>query len=212
MEKMKQSGDINHNNTYKNILDSTAKLMVEKGYHGTSIRMISEEVGIQSSTLFYYFKNKDDILRTMLAELTPGFINELERIVENDSYDGIQKLGYLFYSYLGQLPEKRDALKVFFSESKYLVDENKALMKQTERNYLKLIEKILVQIRQEHPEAISGINIRVFAMVIYGICNWSLTWYQKDGKFSINEMVDQFMKILHMNDQKSIESVLPDEN
>jgi AcrR family transcriptional regulator len=193
---MKQASNSNNSNTYNNILDSTAKLMVEKGYHGTSIRMISEKVGIQSSTLFYYFKNKDDILHSLLRELSPGFISELELIVEDKSLSGVQKLKNLFISYLGQLPEKSDMLKVFFNESKYLKKENKKLIKKMERHYLDLIEKILIQIHEENPEDFAGIDLRVYAMVVYGICNWSLTWYKKDGKLSIDQMVDQFMKIL----------------
>jgi hypothetical protein len=94
------------------------------------------------------------------------------------------------------LPEKSDMLKVFFNESKYLKKENKKLIKKMERHYLDLIEKILIQIHEENPEDFAGIDLRVYAMVVYGICNWSLTWYKKDGKLSIDQMVDQFMKIL----------------
>ena len=181
---------------YWNILDATAKLMVEKGYHGTSIRNISEMVGIQSSTIFYYFKNKDDILNSILNELDKVFICELNEIVEDKNVDGIQKLKNLFKSYLGLIPEKKDALKVFLNENKHLKEEDRVLFKENEHTYFNLIEQILKQIQEENPQCFADIDLRLFTRVVYGICNWSLMWYQEDGKYSIDEIVDYYMKIL----------------
>ncbi|MBT3311967.1 MAG: TetR/AcrR family transcriptional regulator [Desulfobacterales bacterium] len=186
---------------YWNILDATSKLMVEKGYHGTSIRKISEKVGIQSSTIFYYFKNKDDILNSILKELNSVFVDELKEIVENNDINGTQKLKNLFSSYLGLIPEKKDALKVFLNESKHLKGESRTLFKENEHSYFNMIEQILKQIQEEKPQSFPEIDLRLFARVVYGICNWSLMWYQEEGKYNIDEIVDYYMKILVGNKQ-----------
>jgi len=182
-------------------LDATSKLMVEKGYHGTSIRKISEKVGIQSSTIFYYFKNKDDILNSILKELNSVFVDELKEIVENNDINGTQKLKNLFSSYLGLIPEKKDALKVFLNESKHLKGESRTLFKENEHSYFNMIEQILKQIQEEKPQSFPEIDLRLFARVVYGICNWSLMWYQEEGKYNIDEIVDYYMKILVGNKQ-----------
>ena len=40
---------------YHKILDATIGLMLERGYHGTSVQMIADKVHISKSTIFHYF-------------------------------------------------------------------------------------------------------------------------------------------------------------
>jgi len=43
------------------IIAAALKLFMEKGYEGTSIRMIQGEVKCEVGLFYYYFKNKDEV-------------------------------------------------------------------------------------------------------------------------------------------------------
>ena len=43
------------------MLDSAARSFARKGYDGTSIRDIAADVGVQPSSLYYFFRSKDDL-------------------------------------------------------------------------------------------------------------------------------------------------------
>jgi len=50
------------------ILDAVAHLIIEKGFHDTSMREISLAAGVGKSTLYDYFPAKDDILIAYVAD------------------------------------------------------------------------------------------------------------------------------------------------
>jgi AcrR family transcriptional regulator len=54
--------------TRERILEVAAKLFVEQGYDGTSVRDIAKELGIANPSIYYHFKSKVDILIELLSE------------------------------------------------------------------------------------------------------------------------------------------------
>jgi len=51
---------------YDKILNAAIELMGKHGYHGTSVQMIADKIGVTKSTVFHYFKNKEGILFAIL--------------------------------------------------------------------------------------------------------------------------------------------------
>ncbi len=54
--------------TRNRILSAAAKLFSTRGYRGTTIRAISEIVGILSGSLFHYFRSKHEMLSEVMFE------------------------------------------------------------------------------------------------------------------------------------------------
>ena len=52
----------------KNIVDAMAVLVQKNGYGKTSLKDISDYLGIPRSLIYYYFKNKDDIMHVLYYE------------------------------------------------------------------------------------------------------------------------------------------------
>lgn len=50
------------------ILDVALSQFAQRGYSAVSIRSICKEVGIKESTVYYHFKNKQDILDSLVEE------------------------------------------------------------------------------------------------------------------------------------------------
>jgi AcrR family transcriptional regulator len=51
------------------ILQTASDLFVEHGYAGTSIRDISERLGMTKGSLYYHFSSKEDLLQALIAPL-----------------------------------------------------------------------------------------------------------------------------------------------
>lgn len=83
--------------TKERILDEAEKLFAVKGFEGTGIEEIAHNVGIRKSVIYYHFKNKEEILHTMLDEFVArgvafkknlfvryadSFMNNLEEVME----------------------------------------------------------------------------------------------------------------------------------
>ncbi len=60
--------------TKEKILKHALKLFSTKGYKATTVRDIAGAVGIKQSALYNHFKNKDEILETLIRDLTSSAI------------------------------------------------------------------------------------------------------------------------------------------
>jgi AcrR family transcriptional regulator len=60
--------------TKDKILDVALDLFSKKGYKATTVRDIAGEIGIKQSALYNHFKNKDEILETLISDLTSSAI------------------------------------------------------------------------------------------------------------------------------------------
>ena len=70
-------------NTREKIMDVALHMFSERGYEAVSIRDICGEVGIKESTLYYHFKNKKDILDSLVAKFRShidGLLGHVEEI------------------------------------------------------------------------------------------------------------------------------------
>jgi len=60
--------------TKAKILKTALKLFSSKGYKATTVRDIAGAMGVKQSALYNHFKNKDEILETLISDLTSSAI------------------------------------------------------------------------------------------------------------------------------------------
>ncbi len=60
--------------TREKILQTSLKLFSTKGYKATTVRDIAGAMGVKQSALYNHFKNKDEILETLISNLTSSAI------------------------------------------------------------------------------------------------------------------------------------------
>lgn len=74
--------------TKEKIMDVALHMFSERGYEAVSIRDICGEVGIKESTLYYHFKNKMDILDSLIAKFKDhinGLLSHIDEIPQMPS-------------------------------------------------------------------------------------------------------------------------------
>ena len=76
--------------TKDKILKHALKLFSNKGYKATTVRDISGSIGIKQSALYNHFKNKDEILETLISNLTSSAIVTL---FDDKETQGLHKQG-----------------------------------------------------------------------------------------------------------------------
>lgn len=74
----------NKNDTKSKIMMAAIKLFPELGYEKTSMRLIAETVGISKPALYYYFKNKDELFRSIVDYGNEFSIKKLQEIRDDD--------------------------------------------------------------------------------------------------------------------------------
>lgn len=68
------------------ILDAAGNLFADKGYDSFSMRKLAEEIGYSVATLYLYFKDKDELLFSVLDEGFLRFEQALKEASESSSH------------------------------------------------------------------------------------------------------------------------------
>ncbi len=78
--------------TKEKIMDVALHMFSERGYEAVSIRDICGEVGIKESTLYYHFKNKQDILDSLVEKFKNHIGELLSHIDEIPDHSSLKKV------------------------------------------------------------------------------------------------------------------------
>lgn len=83
------------------ILEASGKLFLEQGYERFSLRKVAERIGYSPTTIYLYFRNKDDLLFTVVDE---GFILFGQRLAAaaastQDPWERIIALGRAYITF-----------------------------------------------------------------------------------------------------------------
>jgi AcrR family transcriptional regulator len=176
----------------RRLLDAAAKVFREKGYAGTRLADVAEECGIQTGSMYYYFKSRehlvvemllvawkrtDDLARfsvdalppeaTALDHLSTALTAHLLSVLRNTTYTSA------LVRIQGQIPDS-----VREQTLKY------------QRAYLEYIRH-LIENAVAAGEIRPNVEPSVTTMLLIGTLNWAVEWYGPDGALSPQELASQ---------------------
>src|SRR5215475_4299056 len=64
--------------TRARLRELSLQLFAEQGYEKTSLREIAEHLGVTKAALYYYFKSKEDIVRSLVED----YVADLDKLIE----------------------------------------------------------------------------------------------------------------------------------
>lgn len=183
-------------NNYDKILKAATRLINKRGYHGTSIQMIAEKAGVSKAGVLYHFKSKEMLLLSVVKEHVQSGAYELMLIVKEEKFSGMEKLKVFIRHQLKQIAEKGDTFNIYMSESSHFGKQNRKLYRDSKRMYLTLVKEIIEQAQKENGTPFDKLDSELAAFAILGMCGWAMMWYKNKGRFSIDEISDQFYQLV----------------
>ena len=107
------------------ILEAARALFIEQGFEATSIRNIAERIEYSPTTIYLYFKDKDDIFYALHLE---GFVllNQYFRALQNvdDPFERLKAITRAYCSFAVENPELYDLMFISRSPMNALTDRN----------------------------------------------------------------------------------------
>ena len=166
---------IEHDKRRQMILKRAMDVFVDEGYEDATYQKIADRCGIQRTTLYLYFKNKQDIFKAVVKDL----MDEIETIfmpaVLDDSYPATEKLKALASAVMGSLDNYRKLLVILLE---YLIrvgrsggDPEERVMRRTIR-----LRRHLLHILQKGMKAgeLKKADMSALAEMIYGMIEASI--------------------------------------
>lgn len=155
---------------YQTILKAAETLFVREGYHQTSINKIADMAEVSVGTVYFYFKNKEDLLIQLLEGIGYLFRSRVGDEFKNadSTLEGFANAGRIFFSeFCRKHPEK---VAIMYRESigqSALVDEyRKALHEKSIKDISGALKRMSENMGFSFP---SDSSIEVVAVSIMGI-------------------------------------------
>jgi len=68
----------------RKIIDAAAQLIVANGYEAFSLRQVADKIEYSASSIYLYFKNKEELLEAICAETFEELIARMDRLEARD--------------------------------------------------------------------------------------------------------------------------------
>lgn len=169
-----------------------ARLFARNGYHSTSIREIARELGMTQSSLYYYYKSKEEMLFRLINEA----VDESLATVEGISFSDLapeeklkQVLGFYTRYYAGD--QEREIL--LLNEINSLSPEHRTILTEKQRHYVRLFYGILRELTEQ--KKMKPINHTVATFAFFGMVHYTVKWYHTDGSIGLGALADMFVEI-----------------
>jgi AcrR family transcriptional regulator len=108
------------------ILDAARKIFLEKGYEGTSIRNIAEEIEHSPGTIYLYFKDKDEIFHALHEEGFGRMLQKMEPLrFVSDPFERLKALGRVYLQFAKDNKDFYDLMFVTEAPLKHEKEEGK---------------------------------------------------------------------------------------
>jgi AcrR family transcriptional regulator len=157
------------------IIEHCAGLFDRVGYHGASMQMLADDVGLGKPTLYHYFKSKTDILYEMHQMHIDALINGLgsdEATADAQPAELLEKACALI---LKEIAEHPGYVRAFMDHYTELEGKQRAEIRKRRREMFSRITNIISagiakgKFRRVDPE--------LAALAFVGMCNWAYKWY-----------------------------------
>ncbi len=180
---------------YHAILAAAVRVMAVSGYHGAQVARIAREAGVADGTVYLYFKNKEDILISVLRE-TIGQIVILSTWLEGEHPEpltALRKLIEAHFRTLGQNPELALVLQVHVRQADRAIREQVADMM---KPYHRTLDRIL-ELGQETGAFRRPFDVRVARRMIFGTIDETVSaWIFTGAKYDLTALVDPVYDML----------------
>ncbi|WP_102028465.1 TetR/AcrR family transcriptional regulator [Salirhabdus sp. Marseille-P4669] len=179
------------------ILLSAIKIINRRGYSGATMEEIASELLMTKGSLYYYFKNKSDLMYQCHNFVLSQAIFDLESIViQQRSPEDI--LRQMIATHIEYAIEEKEVFNMIMEPKRFFNKEQLGFVLELRKKYEKLFDQVIRKgLESKEFETDEPIIIR---MIILGSMNWIQQWFKAEGRLTKEEIKkmysDKLLKLL----------------
>lgn len=178
------------------ILSAAETLFSTKGYTATSVTDISKKLKVSKPALYYHFKNKIEILKTLYSLYSISYeemLSSFEEVMNRDLPPD-EKCKKLIENQVKFMAKNINRAKIYFGDYKVFPRKVKNEIKEKRKRF----NERWINVYREGIKAglFRNIDAKIAAYVIVGACNWIQMWYSRNGKLKESELANIMVDLL----------------
>lgn len=170
-----------------------ARLFRDQGYERTTVRDLGDAAGLQSGSLFYHFRTKEDILVAVMALGITSTTEDLERALA-EAATLRDKLAALFQVHLHSLlGDNQAALEVMLYEWRSVSDAARPGLIELRDRYEALWQQVL---DEAAAAGLINTDTHLLRLTMLGSVHWTVQWYRKDGGLTVEQLAEHMLSLV----------------
>jgi AcrR family transcriptional regulator len=174
------------------ILEVAAAVFRKRGYHGGTLEEIAKKLRIKRPALYYYFRSKEEILRTLLTQAMRLGLADLERVAQIG--DPRERFEAAVVHLVELVARERDVISVYFQESETVMRAAGREAREIERRYLERFREIVVDALAD--AGVRDVDPGIATFTVLGVCSWTYKWLRVAGPRTPRDIARDMSRIL----------------
>ncbi len=171
------------------ILRTASKVIAREGFDGASIRAMADQSRIGLSAIYYYFKNKDELLYAIQNHAFSTLVNSLrERFKVCATPE--EKLKAIIENHFKFFVENRDEFKVCVHEIDSLSGKYYKSILEIRQEYFRLVRQVVSEVLHH-----AHYEIDMATFFLFGSLNWVYMWYDPAKNADIQKVTTLFLRV-----------------
>jgi len=174
------------------IVQAATRIFSRRGYHGTSMQHIAEELGMRKPSLYHHVSAKEDLLFAIHQRLIDKLVDGTLEVVSS-SLGPEEKLRRIILVNTEMVTGDVDAVSVFLKERDAIAGERWAGVVAQRDVYEQMVAGVIRD----------GVSSGVFApsdpvlltKAVLSMPSWASMWYRADGPMSAEQLAELFSDV-----------------
>ena len=190
---MKKSVNVEaQKSTIDRVRIASVTLMFERGYHGTSMRDVASEVGIQMSSLYHYFPSKQSLLFDIMNRTMDELI-QLGKVSMTVETDPKKKIISGIKTHIAYHAERRMENYITDTELRSLESKERAQIVRKRDEYSSFFRDAIEDGQSRGIFRSSDVSVTLVAL--FGMINAIPSWYKPSGRMKLDEIATEIANI-----------------
>ena len=176
------------------ILACFTELVAERGYDQVSLRDVAEQLKISKGTILHHFTSKELLLERLHHRYMTRRLAEAHLILERLTGPAEKLSGIIYQLFIAQRDDRAATVAFAREIQRFARDASMEEVRAMREEYAGLMTAVIQQGMDAGdfaPEDSTLVTLQVF-----GMCNWSWTWYRPEGNFSAEDIAGTFIRTL----------------
>lgn len=172
------------------ILDAASRLIAARGFRAVTVDDISAEMGFTKSIVYYYMKNKNEILWRIFEKIDQTYAKGMEEALSSGGTP-TELLSQIVKMHSLNVMLHQEWSTIYNRDEHELTEDQRSNVTANRRKYNK-------QIQELYAKGIAAGEFRdtdpfLAVSCLIGACNWPYTWFRRSSsKYSAEEVASAF--------------------
>lgn len=179
----------NHRHSRETVIRAAGKLFARRGYHGTSMQDLGNELGLLKSSIYSHVASKEDLLLEVVGRAERLFNQSARKAIDAHTGEGA-RLRALISGHLQVILDHRDEASTFLNEARALDERYRATVIAARDGYEEVFRQVIGR-GVSSGEFHDRVDPVVASIFILSILNAVGRWYRPDGRLGPERLAEE---------------------